>query len=56
MDANNERINYIYRRKYSTSRMLTDYVDKLYIPLCNLYNNYYAELGKVGELNEWKKA
>ena len=41
--------------KYSTSRMLTDYVDKLYIPLCNLYNNYYAELGKVGELNEWKK-
>lgn len=42
--------------KYSTSRMLTDYVDKLYIPLCNLYNNYYAELGKVGELNEWKKS
>lgn len=42
--------------KYSTSRMLTDYVDKLYIPLCNLYNNYYADLGKVGELNEWKKS
>ena len=34
--------------KYSTARMLTDYVQKLYIPLCNLYNNYYTDLGKVG--------
>lgn len=30
--------------KFSTSRMLIDYVDKLYIPLCNLYNNYYTNL------------
>ena len=41
--------------KFSTSRMLTDYVDKLYIPLCNLYNNYYSDLEKVGEFNNWKE-
>ena len=40
---------------YSTSRMLVDYCEKLYMPLVNLYNNYYTDLGKVGEFNEWKK-
>ena len=42
--------------KYSTARMLTDYVQKLYIPLCNLYNNYYTDLGKVGEFDNWKES
>ena len=40
--------------KFSTSRMLIDYVDKLYIPLCNLYNNYYTNLEKVTEYDLWK--
>ena len=41
--------------KFSTSRMLVDYVEKLYIPLCNLYDNYYSELDKVTEFNSWKE-
>ena len=42
--------------KFSTSRMLTDYVDNLYVPLCNLYKNYYSDLEKVGEFNNWKES
>ena len=34
--------------------MLIDYVDNLYIPLCNLYNNYYTNLEKVTEYDLWK--
>ena len=41
--------------KYSTARMLVDYVDNLYMPLANLYNNHYTDLTEVGEFNEWKK-
>ena len=41
--------------EFSTSRMLVDYVEKLYIPLCNLYNKYYSELEKVAEFNSWKE-
>ena len=41
--------------RFSTSRMLTDYVDKLYIPLCNLYDTYYTDLEKVGRFNQWKE-
>ena len=41
--------------KFSTSRMLVDYVDKLYIPLCNIYNKYYSKLDMVTELNMWKE-
>ena len=41
--------------RFSTSRMLTDYVDNLYIPLCDLYNNYYTDLEKVGMFNQWKE-
>jgi len=40
---------------YSTSRMLVDYTNELYMPLANLYNNYYSDLTTVGEFNEWKK-
>jgi len=42
--------------RFSTSRMLTDYVDQLYIPLCNLYDNYYTDLEKVGGFNKWKES
>ena len=40
---------------YSTARMVVDYCNKLYMPLVNLYNNYYTSLNTVGEFNEWKK-
>ena len=41
--------------KYSTSRMLVDYVKNLYIPLCNLTNECYSNLDQVTEYNSWKK-
>ena len=41
--------------RFSTSRMLVDYVDKLYMPLCNLTNKYYNDLENVTKYNEWKK-
>lgn len=41
--------------RFSTSRMLVDYVENLYIPLCNLYDNYYSKLDKVTEFNGWKE-
>ena len=41
--------------KYSTSRMLVDYTEKLYIPLCNLYNNHYKNLEQVTEYNQIKQ-
>ena len=40
---------------YSTSRMLTDYTSKYYIPLCNLHNKYYEDLSEVTAFNSWKK-
>ena len=40
--------------KYSTSRMLIDYTKDFYMPLCNLYNTYYKDLGTVTEFNNWK--
>ncbi len=40
---------------YSTARMLVDYTKKLYMPLCNLTNKYYKDLGNVTEFNEIKK-
>ncbi len=41
--------------KYSTSRMLVDYMEKLYMPLCNLTKKYYIDLTTVAEFNEWKR-
>ncbi len=41
--------------KYSTSRMLVDYTNKLYIPLCNLTNKYYKDIENVTKYNAWKK-
>ena len=41
--------------QYSTARMLVDYMDKLYIPLCDLTKKYYSDLANVAEFNEWKR-
>lgn len=41
--------------KYSTARMLVDYTEQLYMPLCNLYNTYYKNLDQVTGLNEVKQ-
>ena len=41
--------------KYSTARMLVDYTEKLYMPLCNLTNKYYNNLEKVTEYNKIKQ-
>ena len=40
--------------RYSTARMLIDYTNKFYMPLCNLYNKYYTDLSSVAEFNSWK--
>ena len=41
--------------RFSTARMIKDYTDKLYMPLCNLHNTYYKDLTKVAKCNEWKR-
>mgnify|MGYP002600804197 FL=1 len=41
--------------KYSTSRMLVDYTNNLYMPLCNLTKKYYENVDNVAEFNLWKK-
>ena len=41
--------------KYSTARMLVDYTEKLYMPLINLYNDYFSNLEKAVEYSSWKK-
>ncbi|MCI9287741.1 MAG: glycosyltransferase family 1 protein [Clostridia bacterium] len=40
--------------KYSTSRMVVDYVDNLYMPLCNLTNKYFSKLEEVTAYSAWK--
>ena len=41
--------------KYSTSRMLVDYTNQLYMPLINLTKKYYNDLDKVADFNCWKQ-
>jgi len=41
--------------KYSTARMLVDYTNKLYMPLCNLTKKYYEDVDNVAAYNSWKK-
>jgi len=41
--------------KYSTSRMVIDYVDDLYLPLCKLRKDYFNDVEKVKSFSEWKK-
>ena len=40
--------------KYSTSRMVCDYTNQLYMPLIKLSKEYYSDLSNVADLNEWK--
>ena len=41
--------------KYSTSRMLIDYINDLYMPLCNLNKKYFQNLENVMSYTEWKR-
>ena len=41
--------------KYSTSRMVSDYVKDLYMPLCDLKKKDFNDLQKVAEYTQWKK-
>ena len=41
--------------RFSTSRKLIDYTEKLYLPLCDLYNRYYSSLENVATYNLWKQ-
>ena len=40
--------------KYSTARMLIDYMKKLYMPLINVTNKYYSDLEKAVRYTTWK--
>ena len=40
--------------KYSTSRMLVDYTNQLYMPLAKLTKAYYTDLEQVAKYNTWK--
>lgn len=41
--------------RYSTSRMLKDYTNQMYIPLCNLTKKYYSNLENVANFDNWKE-
>jgi len=41
--------------KFSTSRMLVDYTNNLYMPLAKLTNKYYVNLDDVAGFEEWKR-
>ncbi len=41
--------------KYSTARMLVDYTNRLYMPLINLYHQYYESLEAVAKYNSFKE-
>ena len=40
--------------RYSTSRMVCDYTEKLYMPLAELNKKYYTDLSTVASYVEWK--
>jgi len=40
--------------RFSTARMVCDYVESIYEPLVNLHKEYYEELENVGKFNKWK--
>lgn len=42
--------------KYSTSRMVIDYMENLYMPLIELTNNYYSDLERAVEYTTWKES
>ena len=40
--------------KYSTSRMVVDYTNNLYMPLCKINKKYYSNVDEVAGFNNWK--
>ena len=40
---------------FSTSRMVAEYVENLYMPLADVTDAYYSNLESVAEYNTWKK-
>lgn len=40
--------------RYSTARMLVDYTNNLYMPLCNLTKKHYSNVDEVAAFNNWK--
>ena len=40
--------------KYSTSRMVIDYVNQLYMPLCNMRAKYFEKMENIVEFSNWK--
>ena len=41
--------------KYSTSRMVSEYVSDLYMPLCNLRKQHFENLEEVADFTAWKR-
>ena len=41
--------------KYSTARMLVDYTKQLYVPLMNLYDEFYANPEQAATYTSWQK-
>ncbi len=41
--------------RFSTQRMLVDYIQQLYMPLAQNHKQYYTSLEKVTELESWKQ-
>jgi len=41
--------------KYSTARMVIDYIRDLYMPLCDIRTKYYLDNNNVEEYTRWKK-
>ena len=41
--------------KYSTARMLQDYVNNIYIPLSELHHRHYLDIENANAFNIWKK-
>ena len=42
--------------EFSTSRMVVDYTNKLYMPLCKVTREYFSNIDKVKEYDSWKKS
>ena len=40
--------------RYSTARMLVDYTNQIYMPLCKNTKQYYEDIDNVASLNSWK--
>ena len=41
--------------RYSTARMLQDYVNQIYIPLAELHYKHYSDIESANAFNVWKK-